>query len=128
MRMRRLSAEVATAASIKDGGRWPARAWRGDALHCIAPRIGGAQCGANLTPLAASLVAARTGVPAVPVGIRGARSILRDGTWFPRLGAVAILIGAPVVPAGEDCIAAIKVRDQVRADMLRLSSELDRLG
>jgi 1-acyl-sn-glycerol-3-phosphate acyltransferase len=78
--------------------------------------------------LGAFLVAARTGVPVVPVGIRGARSILRDGTWFPRFGAVAVAIGAPIVPAGEDWTAAIKLRDQVRADMLRLAGESDRLG
>src|SRR5207342_2192690 len=34
--------------------------------------------------MGAFLVAARTGLPVVPLGIRGARSILRDGTWFPR--------------------------------------------
>jgi len=77
--------------------------------------------------LGAFLVSARTGLPIVPVGIHGARSILRDGTWFPRRGAVAVTIGAPIAPAGNDWAAAVKLRDQVREEILRLSGEPDRV-
>ena len=37
-------------------------------------------------------VAARAGVPVVPVVIRGARSVLRDETWMPRRGAISITV------------------------------------
>jgi acyl carrier protein len=78
--------------------------------------------------LGAFLLAARTGVPVVPVGIRGARSILRDVSWFPRLGAAAVVIGAPIMPAGNDWAAAVQLRDRVREEILRLSGEPERLA
>jgi 1-acyl-sn-glycerol-3-phosphate acyltransferase len=78
--------------------------------------------------LGAFLVSARTGLPVVPVGIHGARSILREATWFPRLGAAAVAIGAPITPEGNDWAAAVKLRDRVRAEILRLSGEPDRVN
>jgi len=41
------------------------------------------------------LVAAEAGAPVVPVTIRGTRSILRDGHWFPRRGIITVTIGKP---------------------------------
>ena len=76
--------------------------------------------------LGAFLVATRTGLPIVPVGIRGARSILRDVSWFPRLGAAAVAIGAPIAPPGGEFSDAIELRDRVRAQLLSLSGEADR--
>jgi hypothetical protein len=35
-----------------------------------------------------------------PLAIRGTRSILRDGQWFPRRGEVRITIGAALRPEG----------------------------
>jgi 1-acyl-sn-glycerol-3-phosphate acyltransferase len=78
--------------------------------------------------LGAFLVAAHVGLPVVPVGIRGARSILRDVSWFPRLGAVAVVFGAPVTPSGGEWADAIALRDRVRAELLSLSGEAERLG
>jgi 1-acyl-sn-glycerol-3-phosphate acyltransferase len=78
--------------------------------------------------LGAFLVAARTGLPAVPVGIRGARSILRDVSWFPRLGVAAVVIGAPIAPSGHEWSDAVELRDRVRAELLALSGEADRLS
>jgi len=78
--------------------------------------------------LGAFLTAARTGLPAVPVGIHGARSVLRENTWFPRLGAVAVSVGPPIVPGGSDWSAAVALRDQARSEILRLSGEPDRIA
>jgi 1-acyl-sn-glycerol-3-phosphate acyltransferase len=78
--------------------------------------------------LGAFLVAAHVGVPVVPVGIRGARSILRDVSWFPRLGAAAIAVGAPIRPTGREWADAVALRDRVRAELLSLSGEAERLG
>ena len=36
--------------------------------------------------MGAFVVAARAGVPVVPVGVQGTRAILRAGQWFPRRG------------------------------------------
>ena len=78
--------------------------------------------------LGAFLVAARTSLPVVPVGIRGARSILRDGSWFPRLSAAAVAVGAPIEPAGREWSDAIALRDRIRTELLSLSGEADRSG
>jgi len=78
--------------------------------------------------LGAFLVAARTGLPVVPVGIRGARSILRDVSWFPRRGAAAVAVGTPVAASGREWADAVELRDRVRAELLLLSGEADRLG
>ncbi len=75
--------------------------------------------------LGAFAAAASAGVPVVPVAIRGTRSILRSGQWFPRRGAVGVTIGAPLVPPGADWSAAIELRDAARAEILKACGEPD---
>ena len=70
-------------------------------------------------------VAAHAGIPVVPVAIRGARSVLRDGTWYLRRGAVALSFAPPVRPEGSDWNAAVRLRDQVRAEILKRCGEPD---
>jgi acyl carrier protein len=63
------------------------------------------------------LAAAAAGAPTVPVAIRGTRSVLRDGQWFPRLGPIAVEIG-PTIPAPsglQPLAAALRIRDVARA-------------
>ena len=69
--------------------------------------------------------AAQAGVPVVPVSLRGVRSVLRDGTWYLRRAAITVTIGAPIAPEGEDWAAAVKLRDAVRAEILRSCGEPD---
>jgi 1-acyl-sn-glycerol-3-phosphate acyltransferase len=75
--------------------------------------------------MGAFVVAAQTGIPVVPVAIRGPRFILRAGSWRPRRGAVRVLIEAPILPQGNDWRAAVKLRDEVRATILRHCGESD---
>jgi 1-acyl-sn-glycerol-3-phosphate acyltransferase len=75
--------------------------------------------------MGAFVVAAQTGVPLVPMGISGTRSILRAGQWFPRRGAVSLTIGAPIMPQGTDWTAAIALRDAARAHILEYCGEPD---
>ncbi|MBA2658785.1 MAG: AMP-binding protein [Nitrosospira sp.] len=75
--------------------------------------------------MGAFVVAAEAGVPVVPVNIRGTRSILRAGHWFPRRGAITITISKPIVPDGENWAAAIRLRDATRAEILHLCGEPD---
>ena len=82
---------------------------------------------AGLLPfrMGAFVVAAQTGVPLVPVTIRGARSVLRDGSWFARRGAIVVTIAPPLTPSGSDWNAAVALRDAARAEILRHCGEPD---
>ena len=41
-------------------------------------------------------VAAQAGIPVVPAALRGVRSVLRDGRWYPRRAPISVTFGAPV--------------------------------
>lgn len=75
--------------------------------------------------LGAFRVAAEAGVPVIPLALRGTRSILRGGQWFPRRGAVAVTVAPPIQPAGSDFAAAVALRDAARGELLRLVGEPD---
>jgi 1-acyl-sn-glycerol-3-phosphate acyltransferase len=75
--------------------------------------------------MGAFVLAAEAGMPVVPVSLRGTRSILRDGSAFPRRGIISVTVGAPIAPDGRDWAAAISLRNRVRAEMLRLCGEPD---
>jgi len=70
-------------------------------------------------------VAAQAGIPVVPVALRGVRSVLRDGTWYARRHPIAVTIGAPIAPEGSDWNAAVRLRDRVRAEVLKHCGEPD---
>ena len=82
---------------------------------------------AGLLPfrMGAFVIAAQTGVPLVPVTLRGTRSVLRDGSWFARRGAIVVNIAAPLTPQGNDWNAAVALRDAARAQILRRCGEPD---
>ena len=82
---------------------------------------------AGLLPfrMGAFVVAAQTGVPLVPVTIRGARSVLRDGSWFARRGAITVTIATPIAAQGSDWNAAVALRDAARGEILRRCGEPD---
>ena len=76
--------------------------------------------------------AAAAQVPVVPVAIRGTRSILRDQSWFPRRGAIAVTVAPAIDPAvisaeagGDAWKAALKLRDLARERILRHCGEPD---
>ena len=60
--------------------------------------------------MGAFLAAAQAGTPVVPVTIRGTRSMLRAGSWFPRRGRLEVRVEAPVQPDGDDWAAAVRLR------------------
>jgi acyl carrier protein len=85
--------------------------------------------------LGAFSIAAQAGAPVIPIAIRGTRSILRSGSWFPHRGAISIEVGEPVEPAefteqaGHDTWRmAIALRDRCRDFILRQCGEPDLAG
>jgi 1-acyl-sn-glycerol-3-phosphate acyltransferase len=70
-------------------------------------------------------VAAQAGVPVVPVALRGVRSVLRDGTWYARRAPIAVTLCASIAPDGDDWAATLRLRDRVRAEILKHCGEPD---
>ncbi len=71
-----------------------------------------AEVGMRAFKLGAFQLAARTGVPVVPVAIRGSRKALRDGTWLPRHRAIEVEILASLQPSGESLSDIVDLRDR----------------
>lgn len=74
------------------------------------------------------VTAAEAGAPVVPVVIRGTRSILRSGSWFPRRGMVSLQVLEPVEPGGSDWEHAVELRDAAREAILEHLGEPDLAG
>jgi acyl carrier protein len=70
-------------------------------------------------------IAVQSGLPVVPVALRGVRSVLRDGTWYARRVPVAVTVCAPIAPDGADWAASIRLRDRARAEILQACGEPD---
>ncbi|HEY5896773.1 MAG TPA: AMP-binding protein [Burkholderiales bacterium] len=64
-------------------------------------------------------------VPVLPVALRGVRSVLRDERWYLRRAPITVTISEPVAPQGGDWNAAVRMRDQVRAQILKHCGEPD---
>jgi len=75
--------------------------------------------------LGAFLVAAEARAPVVPITIRGTRTILRGGQWFPRRGRIHVHVGGALAPDGTDFAAAVRLRDRARTKMLERCGEPD---
>jgi acyl carrier protein len=73
----------------------------------------------------AFFAAAHAGIPVVPVALRGVRSVLRDGTWYPRRSPITVTFAAPLPPEGNDWNAAVRLRERARAEILQHCGEPD---
>ena len=89
---------------------------------CFYPEGGTSRVpGLRAFQMGAFAVAAESKLRVVPIAIRGTRSVLRSGSWFPRPGRVSVTVGPPVDPP-EDTgdgptdtwAAAVRMRDQAR--------------
>jgi len=75
--------------------------------------------------LGAFAVSAETGAPVVPIVLHGTRSVLREHRWLPSRAPVVVSVQPPVMPTGRDWSAAVRLRDHVRAVVLRQCGEPD---
>ncbi len=76
--------------------------------------------------MGAFAAAANAGVPLVPVGLSGTRSILRSETWLPRRGVATLRIGTPLHASGSDWEASLALRHAARAAILEMTGEPQR--
>jgi len=75
--------------------------------------------------MGAFIVAAEVGVPLVPIGIHGTRSMLRADSSFPRRSRITATVGRPIRAEGRDWQAAMHLRDRARAEILKTCGEPD---
>ncbi|MEN8259849.1 MAG: 1-acyl-sn-glycerol-3-phosphate acyltransferase, partial [Pseudomonadota bacterium] len=79
--------------------------------------------------MGAFLIAAEAGLPVVPIVIRGTRSNLRSGSWFPRHGPISVSIGEAIYPSpavkADAWGTAVTLRNLVRSRMLAEVGEPD---
>mgnify|MGYP003645994583 CR=1 FL=1 len=80
---------------------------------------------AGLRPfrLGAFKIAAEAGVPVIPVAIRGARKLLRDGSWLMRPARIKVTICEPIMPAGNEWQDITSLRQSVRARVAQFCGE-----
>ncbi len=76
--------------------------------------------------MGAFVLAASTAVPLFPVAIRGTRTVLRDGQWFPLRGAIHVSVCAPLRAEGPGWPESIRLRDATRAVLLERLDESER--
>jgi len=76
--------------------------------------------------------AAASGALVVPLAIRGSRSVLRAGSWFPRRGRIGVVIGKPVNSAeilvatgNNQWQAGLELRNRTRSWLLDHCGEPD---
>jgi fatty-acyl-CoA synthase len=80
---------------------------------------------AGLRPfrLGAFKIATETGVPIVPVAIRGARKLLRDGSWLMQPNRIRVTVCEPVLPVGNDWQDITRLRQTVRTKVAQFCGE-----
>ena len=75
--------------------------------------------------MGAFVLAAQARAPIIPVTLRGTRSILREGHWLPRPGALNVVVGKQMLAGTEDWNGAIELRDAARREILQHLREPD---
>ena len=118
--------ERSSARGVEDTRALEARARAGASLVFFAE--GTFQSLPGLLPfrLGAFVVAARCGIPMVPVTLIGTRTLLRGEALRPHYSELQVLIGEPLSAEGDDdWQAALKLRDTARCRVLARLGEPD---
>lgn len=97
------------------------RALQGGALLIIFPE-GGISPDGRLRPFhqGAAMLAARAGVPLIPIGIRGTADALPLGRVLPRRRPITVRIGTPIAPLGQGREDLARASDAAAAQIQQL--------
>jgi 1-acyl-sn-glycerol-3-phosphate acyltransferase len=71
------------------------------------------------------MVAVQAALPVVPIALHGTRRLLRGSSLLPAPSRVAVTIGTPLQPGGDDWTAALALRDRARAFIVAHCGEPD---
>jgi 1-acyl-sn-glycerol-3-phosphate acyltransferase len=125
--LRRLGTEFVDRFNARGGAADAARLVRnsraGHALAAFPEGTFHAEMGLRRFRMGVFYAAVRTGLPVVPVAIRGARTMLPAGRWLPHRTILEVWIGEPVWPSGRNREAAYALCDRVRAEIIRYCGE-----
>ncbi|MBK5966933.1 acyl-phosphate glycerol 3-phosphate acyltransferase [Thiocystis minor] len=69
--------------------------------------------------MGAFAAAVQAGATVVPVTIMGTRELMPGDSFRPRPGHAQVIVGAPLIPEGDDWEAAVALRDAARASIAR---------
>ncbi len=115
--------------SVADARALPAFAMQGRSLVFFAEGTFTRMPGLLPFHMGAFELATSLWLPVVPVAIRGTRSMLRSGSWWPRPGAIAVAIGPAMggkAPSPDKAWQqACRLRDEARAWILDHCGEPD---
>jgi 1-acyl-sn-glycerol-3-phosphate acyltransferase len=100
-----------TSASLADTDKAIAVARQGHNIMFFPEGAFTRRAGLSEFYLGAFKVAAEAAVPIVPGIIRGTRSMLRLGQWFPRRTPLSVIIGNAITPSGKDFASVLRLRD-----------------
>ncbi|MEE9395733.1 MAG: AMP-binding protein [Methylococcales bacterium] len=83
--------------------------------------------------MGAFVAAAEADVPVVPITLRGTRTILRSGSWYPRHGTISVTVGQAIYPTKRTQSQreistwdiAVGLRDESRTQILTACGEPD---
>jgi 1-acyl-sn-glycerol-3-phosphate acyltransferase len=80
--------------------------------------------------LGAFAAAVETGLPIVPIALRGTRALLPDEQWLPRRAPIVVHIGQPIMatPARNAFATTTRLRDAARHAILEHCGEPDLVG
>jgi 1-acyl-sn-glycerol-3-phosphate acyltransferase len=116
---------------VADTRRITDRAGRGAALAFFPEGSFDRMPGLRPFHMGAFLTAVQKRIPVIPVTIRGTRSILRSGSYFPRRGQLDVYVSSPIPPPcaasgpSSEWDRALRLRSAVRAAVLAHCGEPD---
>jgi len=115
------------AESVAEVGRLEQELAKGNSLVMFPEGTFTRETGLRAFHLGAFRVAAASGVPVIPLTLRGTRSVLRDGQWLLRRMPVSAVVGSPLgASAGGNRFAtAVGLRDMTREQIRARCSEPD---
>jgi 1-acyl-sn-glycerol-3-phosphate acyltransferase len=114
------------AARVQQAEQVDAALKRGEPVAIYPEGTFTAETGVRPFQLGAFKAAVDSGRPICPVAVRGARRILRDGTFLPRPGSVTVTLGPLVAPnpgPADDWREIVRLRDATREIIARNSGE-----
>lgn len=114
--------------SINDSALATLEVLRGEKLFFFPEGTFSREPGLRDFRLGAFTAAISAGTPVIPVALRGARALLRDGSFLLRPGAAEVRMGAPILPRGKGFDEAIKILNAARRWILQNCGESDLLS